>query len=78
VLLLQANAEFNAANSGGNVWQPTYFRNPQWRIKLLPPDLANSGSVQHKNTRVVLRAFTAKDIPLNIKVYRTSQRRLNE
>ncbi len=34
--------------------------------------------IKSRKARIVVRAFAGKDIPLNIKVYRTSQHRLNE
>lgn len=76
----QANVDFQCSNSGGNVRHTTYFCNPQWKLHI--PSDKSAGNVSRdtksKKARVVLRAFAGKDIPLNIKIYRTNERRMND
>ncbi|PVG04007.1 cysteine proteinase [Serendipita vermifera] len=73
-----SDTEFNARTSGGHIGQSTFFKNPQWSLKLLPSSHKNS-TLGNKatRTRVVLRGFAAKELPLNVKVYRSGEKRIN-
>ncbi|KAG8778228.1 cysteine protease [Serendipita sp. 397] len=74
--------QFNTLHSGGNILQPTHFQNPQWQLKVLEPTLKKGPigpvALRSRGVRVRFHAIAPKDLPLNIKVYRTSGRRMND
>ncbi|KAG8812542.1 cysteine protease, partial [Serendipita sp. 399] len=74
--------QFNALYSGGNILQPTYFQNPQWQLKV-PEPVSKKGSTgsaiaRSRSIRVRFHATAPRDLPLNIKIYRASGRRIND
>ncbi|CCA71341.1 hypothetical protein PIIN_05280 [Serendipita indica DSM 11827] len=68
--------EFNSLYSGGNLLYPTYFDNPQWTLKV--PAGPSSSSGKQSAVRLQFHATASKDIPLNIKVYRSAEKRVND
>jgi hypothetical protein len=75
--------EFTAKNSGGTYASPTFLQNPQWRVRIGPAintvrQIGARSGLKPTSVRFRVHASAAKDLPINVKLVRTTGGRLDE